>query len=98
MSTIANFSHAYQRPEVVLLLLFLEEAYVVNEGTESGRIIDVTGQMEDSSFKQNDKRGRYWILCEVVLITAVTLVLVGLFMAPTVFFALPDSAVLQVRY
>ena len=60
---------------------------------------NVTGQMEDSSFQQNNKRGRYWILCEVVLITAVILVLVGLLMIPTVyyFFALPDSAVLQVR-
>ena len=66
-------------------------------GTESGRIIDVTGQMKDSSFKQNDKRGRYWLFCEVVLITAVILVLVGLLMIPTVFFALPDLAVLQVR-
>ena len=61
--------------------------------------LTVTGQisMEDSSFKQNDKRGRYWILCEVVLITTVILVAVGLLIIPTVFFALPDSEVLLVR-
>ena len=55
------------------------------------------GQKENSSFQQNNESGRYWILCEVVLITAIILVLVGLFMAPTVIFALPDSEVLQVR-
>ena len=57
----------------------------------------MTDKMEDSSFQQNDKRGRYWILCEVVLITTVILILVGVLMIPTVFFALLDSAVLQVR-
>ena len=58
---------------------------------------NVTGQMEDSSFKQNVKRERYWILCEVVLITAVILVIVGLLIIPTVFFAFRHSAVTQVR-
>ena len=58
---------------------------------------NVTGESECSSFQQDDKRGRYWILCEVILITAVIPVLVGLFMIPTVFFALQDSEVIQVR-
>ena len=58
---------------------------------------NVTGESEYSSFQQDDKRGRYWILCEVVLTTAVILVLVGLLMIPTVFFALQDSEVIQVR-
>ena len=58
---------------------------------------NVTGETEYSSFQQDDKRGRYWILCEVVLITSVILVLVGVLMIPTVIFALQDSSVLQVR-
>ena len=61
--------------------------------------LNVTGQisMEDSSFKQNDKRGRYWILCEGVLITAGILVSVALLTIPTIYYAMPDSTVLQVR-
>ena len=75
----------------------LKNVYLYKDrGTESGRIIKMTGEMEDSSFQKNNKR--YWILFKMVLVTAVILVLGGLLMIPTVFFALPDSAVLQVRF
>ena len=75
----------------------LKNVYLYKDrGTESGRIIKMTGEMEDSSFQKNNKR--YWILFKIVLVTAVILVLGGLLMIPTVFFALPDSAVLQVRF